>query len=398
VRILVVSQYYPPEPVPIPAEVAHDLAAKGHSVRVLTGFPNYPAGSIFDGYRQCWRARETDGTVQVQRVPLFADHSQNPIRRLANYTTFALSSASARAFARGVDVVYVYATQMTAGLGPWLWRLTGGAPYVLHVQDLWPDSVLGSDLVRSGRVSRLIRRVLEPWLRSVYGRAGAVVGIAPTMVRTLVSRGVPEQRAHLVYNWAGTAEGSHHRSSTGTTTVLYAGNVGQMQDLETAVRAAHAARDAGIRLRIVGDGSLRERLVALSAELGSSNVEFLPPVPREKMPQMYADSDFGLVSLKDLPAFHGTIPSKLQGLLAAGLPVVSTVPGDVRSFVDAHGVGVTAAAEDAVSLEQAFRAAARLSPDERQQMAEAARRAYTDFFSREAGVAALEEILLSISK
>src|SRR5690606_15800752 len=115
-------------------------------------------------------------------------------------------SSTARRLTSGVDVVYVYATQMTAGFGPWLWRKTGGPPYVLHVQDLWPDSVIGSSLVESGAKGRLIAGALRPWLRSAYRGATATIGIAPTMVKTLTERGVPRDRAHLVYNWADNIE------------------------------------------------------------------------------------------------------------------------------------------------------------------------------------------------
>ena len=121
---------------------------------------------------------------------------------MANYVSFGLSAATARSFAREVDVVYVYATQMTPALGPWLWRLTGGAPYVLHVQDLWPDSITGSSLVKGGLGARVVDAALTLGSPSVYRHAAAVIGIAPTMVETLIKRGVDRRKAHLVYNWA----------------------------------------------------------------------------------------------------------------------------------------------------------------------------------------------------
>ena len=127
-KILVVSQYYPPEGVTIPAEIAQGLADKGHDVRVLTGFPNYPSGKIFPGYKQSWRSKEFDGQVSILRVPLVTDHSTSALRRMINYLSFALSSATARNYAKNVDVIYIYATQMTPAFGPWLWRKLGGAP------------------------------------------------------------------------------------------------------------------------------------------------------------------------------------------------------------------------------------------------------------------------------
>lgn len=402
-KVLVVSQYYPPEAVPLPADLAHGLAARGHSVRVLTGHPNYPGGKIFPGYRQRWRRRENNGKVEVCRVPLFADHSQSAVKRLLNYASFALSASTARRFGKGADVIYVYATQMTAAFGPWIWRLTGGAPYVLHVQDLWPDSIVGSTLVEgTGAGRRVIGAALTPWLRSVYRRAAAVVAIAPTMVSTLVERGVPRDRAHLVYNWADAVTPSESllpevRESP-RAEVVYAGNVGDMQDLATAVRAAAAASDGGVNLTIVGDGVARESLRQLVTELGADNVRFEDPVPRERMPEVYAKADFALVSLKDMPVFRGTIPSKFQAVLAAGIPVISTVQGDVRRFVEESGVGLAADAESIGSLEETLRSAASLDAASRDRMSTRAREVYDSHFSRDSGMSRLEEVLSAVVK
>jgi colanic acid biosynthesis glycosyl transferase WcaI len=399
-KILIVSQYYAPENVAIPSTLARSLAAKGHRVSVLTGYPNYPEGRLFDGYRQRWRAREADGTVDVLRVPLWIDHSQGAVRRILNYASFGLSAATAFAFGRDADVIYVYATQMTPALAPWLWRVFGGAPYVLHVQDLWPDSIAGSSLV-SGRAARTVNAALTPWLSSVYRRAAAVIGIAPTMVQTLIERGVDPRRAHLVYNWAdeqplagAATEPPRQRGAS----ILYGGNVGDMQDLETAVRAAHQARDAGVTLTIVGDGVALPRVRAVAEQLGSTNVTFLGRVPPEQMGAYHRSADYALVTLKDLPAFKGTIPSKLQTALSHGRPVITTVQGDVRTLVDELGVGFTADAEDAEALESAFRRAAALAGPARTDMAERARSAYSGRFSLEAGIAAVEQVLQGASR
>lgn len=401
-KVLIVSQYYPPEAVPLPADLAQGLSSRGHQVKVLTGFPNYPAGKVFAGYRQRWRSVEKSGAVEIHRVPLFADHSQSALKRMLNYFSFAFSSATARRLSRGADVVYVYATQMTAGFGPWLWRITGGRPYVLHVQDLWPDSIVGSSMMTGGTKERVISGALGPWLRSAYRRASAVIGIAPTMVTTLVSRGVSAERAHLVYNWADAGEPVVKPldavSSSPRAEIVYAGNIGDMQDLGTAVRAAHAAADAGVVLTLVGDGVVKADLQALVGELGAGNVRFEDPVPRDRMPEIYARADYGLVSLKDMPVFRGTIPSKFQAVLSAGVPVVTTVQGDVRHLVDDGEVGLSADAESVASLEAAFRAASALPADERAAMARRGREMYDTHFSRESGISSIEELLSAAAK
>lgn len=210
-KILFITQYFPPEKATITSTIAQAMVDRGHEARVLTGFPNYPDGKIFEGYSQRWRQREKFGDLDVLRVPLYADHSLNPVARTANYASFGLSAATARAFAKDVDVIYLYASQMTPALGPWLWRMFGGAPYVLHVQDLWPDSITGSSLVGSSRAGKTIDAVLNPWLKSTYQRAAGVVGIAPTMAETLISRGAPADKTSVIYNWADENEPVEHK-------------------------------------------------------------------------------------------------------------------------------------------------------------------------------------------
>lgn len=399
-RIVEITQYFPPENAYIPEGVAVGLARRGHQVRVITGFPNYPAGELFPGYQQRWRQHEHHDGVDVLRVPLFIDHSQSPLRRMVNYLSFGLSSAFAGRFGRGQHVTYVYATQMTAAFGPWLRRGFGGAPYVLHIQDLWPDSITGSSLVSGGRAG-LIGRLLEPWLASVYRRASAVIAIAPTMAQTLCDRGVPDEKLTVVYNWA--AEGIAPAPEApgrepSETVVLYAGNVGDMQDLGTAVRAVHAAADSGVRLVIVGDGVTLPALRDLVAELGCTNVDFVDRVPVTEIPRFYAACDFALVSLKNLPVFAGTIPSKFQAALAQGVPVISTVPGDVRALTTELQVGLVADPEDVPSLTDALRRAAAMSVAERTELRRNARRAYEQTFSMDAALDAISEVLSAVAR
>lgn len=398
-KVLVITQYFPPESALLPYSVAKGLADTGHQVRVITGFPNYPTGRVFDGYKQQWRQREVIDGMDVLRVPLWADHSLNSVKRMLNYATFGVSSASARRFARGADVIYVYATQMTPALGPWLWRMIGGAPYVLHVQDLWPDSITGSSLVEPGLKARLMSGILNLWLTSVYRRASGVIGIAPTMVETLIRRGVDSSKAHLCFNWA---PGPADRAAGGPMpemtdregcSIVFAGNVGDMQDLETVVYAAHRARDTGLQVTIVGEGVALPRLQQVADGLGCGNVEFRKRVPREEVARVYAKTDFSLVTLKNLQNFRGTVPSKFQASLAYGVPVITTVQGDVRGLVEQLDVGFTADAESVESLEAAFRRAAASTAEERQSMAARARRAYAERFSQSAGVKAIEGIL-----
>jgi len=404
-RILIVSQYFRPERVSIPVTLADELSRRGHEVEVVTGWPNYPEGEIFPHHRQRVRHTERQGDVTVHRVPLVISHSTSALGRLLNYASFAMTSSLRLRTGRRADVVYVYATQMTAGIGPALWKRLFGTPYVLHVQDLWPESITGSGMVH-GRASGLIRRVLTPWLASSYRRAGHVVAIAPSMLAMLRSRGAEPSASSVVLNWSphdvvdDRPEVSEQLDvSRPGTTFVYAGNLGELQDLSVLIEAFSLCSDVpDVELVIAGAGVLEAELreqVTLQAEARVTFTGRLDPV---EMQDLNARSDFQFVTLKGLEIFRGTIPSKLQNSLAAGVPVITTVHGDVSDLVGGEGLGFTAPPSDAAALAAAIRRAASTTAAERTAMASRARRFYERHMSEEAGVSAIEKILRAVSR
>ena len=287
---------------------------------------------------------------------------------------------------------------MTAAVAPHFWRITRRTPYVLHVQDLWPESITDSSLIKSSVVGRVVSGILSPWLSAVYKHSSAVIAIAPTMRNMLASREVDENRLHTVFNWAEDSDDPTTPTSlirpAGGMCVTYAGNLGDLQDLETVLEAARLVLDlVGFRIILVGTGVAEIGLRQQAAEKSLTNVEFRGRVAPTEMHLIYAESDFQLVTLKDIPIFRGTIPSKLQGSLAKGVPIITTVAGDVTVMVEDEGVGLTAPPENPVALAKAFRAAYLMSADDRTELGRRARALYLRSMSAQAGVDAIETIL-----
>jgi colanic acid biosynthesis glycosyl transferase WcaI len=397
-KIAIVSQYYKPENARIPNGIAQSLAERGHEVRVVTGYPNYPEGRLYPGFRQRFVHHEDDGEVRVRRVPIVVSHSQNAIARFANYASFAFSSLAAGRFIRDADVIYVYATQMTAAFAPSIWRRSKGIPFVLHIQDLWPESVTGSSMIRGGLGKRVVETALRPWLSSIYRGSAEIIAIAPTMHQMLMERGVIERKLHVVLNWHdGNVIASPRRGAVlaSSLAIVYAGNLGELQDLETVVRAAAKVKDLpGFVLTLVGAGVAMQGLKRLVRELDATNVEFRGRVPHSEMGEIYAASDFQMIPLKDLDIFRGTIPSKFQGSLANGVPVITTVAGDVSDLVRAHGVGLVSAPGDVEELAAVFRSAYALPPEARREMGVRAQSYYESEMSMFRGINRIEEILV----
>jgi colanic acid biosynthesis glycosyl transferase WcaI len=153
-----ISQWYEPESgsAAHPAAIARALVARGHEVQVLTGFPSYPQGRVHSGYRMSLRLDEVREGVRVLRVPDLPSHDGNPLRRAASLTSFAASATAQVGWLRDVDVCLVYLTPATVGAAAMTLRATAGVPYVLYVQDLWPETVTASGFIGNPRLTRAV--------------------------------------------------------------------------------------------------------------------------------------------------------------------------------------------------------------------------------------------------
>jgi glycosyltransferase involved in cell wall biosynthesis len=406
-RIGIVTQWYPPEPAFIPASLAAELVGRGHHVRVLTGFPNYPTGKLYPGYRQRWNHTETVDGVTVRRVPLYLSHDGSGVRRAANYLSYGVSSSVAGLrYLAGSDVVYVYLTPATAFMAAAVLTKLDQVPAVIHVQDVWPESVTESSMAPAGLAGRLVDRSLHAAMRAVYRMSAGVAVIAPSMRDLVVSRGADPSLTHVVLNWADeklfrpVAPTEAARRDIGyrdRCTIMYAGTMGPFQNMEASIRAAAAVADVA-DLVLVGSGVEEDAARRLASELGADNIRFLGRRPPSEMAALTGAADFQLVTLRDLPIFRGTIPSKLQAALACESPVIVSVPGDCAELVESHGVGLACPPDDWFALADRFRQAAKLSAAERMEMGLRAGMVYRTLMSQRTGVDQLEEMLTAAAE
>ncbi|MBM0227278.1 MULTISPECIES: glycosyltransferase family 4 protein [Micromonospora] len=400
-KIGILSYHFPPEPAFIPGSLAEELAARGHEVRVLTGFPDYPGGHVYPGWRQRWRHQTRSERLTVRRVPRYAGGDGSAGARMASWLSFAGSVAlTGRRYLGDVDALYVFQLPAVTFAAAGLLRLLGRVPTVLHVQDVWPeeDPSRSVDSRRwSGRMGTTLRRL--------YSEADGIAVSAPSM-RDLVSDGGADPgRVRIVLNWTDerifqpTEPGRAARRlirRDGRCVVMHAGTIGVRQGLETAVRAA-AALDDRMDLVLVGSGAEERRVRGLAAELRADNVRFVERRSPLDMPELYAAADYQLVMLRDLPELRGMVPGKLQAALSCASPVVASAGGDTVELVERARAGLSCPPEDWAALADRFWLASAIPPPARVDMGRRGREAYLREMSLRAGVDRIEQMLYDVA-
>lgn len=357
-RIIILTQWFDPEPTFKGIVFARELVRKGFDVEVITGFPNYPGGKLYPGYRVKPFQREIIDGVTVTRLPLYPDHSQSTYRRILNYASFAASSLIyGLFFAKRADVIYAYHPPLTVGVVAALLRLLRRMPVVYDIQDMWPDTLKATGMLNNERLLKLIG-----WLcRWVYRRVDHIAVLSPGFKRLLIERGVSEDKIDVIYNWA---DEQSLAQPTGILPpgfpgpenfrVLFAGNMGRAQALGTVLEAAQVLErlHKKISFVLVGGGIEVSNLQRQAADMRLSNVYFFPPVPMNEIGTLLSSADLLLVHLRKDPLFQITIPSKTQAYMAVGKPILMGVDGDAAELVATAKAGLTFSSENADQLAQ----------------------------------------------
>lgn len=405
-RILIVSQYFWPESFVING-IARSLALKGHNVTALTGKPNYPEGKIAAGYRAWGIQQELYAGVEVIRVPLIPRGNGSPWRLALNYLSFIFSGtvlAPLTLRRLQYDVVFVYVpSPLLQALPAVLIARLKSAPLVVWVQDLWPESLIATGFVKN----RWVLKAVEILVRYIYRRADSIL-IQSEAFRDPVTRLAGDPRKVRYY--PNTAQPSH--GETGKLveselvsqlrkcfSVVFAGNLGTAQSLETILFAAECLKaQPEIQFFIVGSGSRGAWLAHEVDRRKLANVVLVGRLPNAEMPAVFAAASALLVTLADSPTLALTIPSKLQAYLAAGRPVIASLNGEGAKIVTDAEAGFACPAGDAEALAAAVLKLYGLAPDERNRMGSNGCRYFEEHFEPSKRLQELIKHFQSISR
>ena len=405
-KVLLLTSSFPPEvrsQSTLMHELALDLAVAGHQVTVVTGVPRY---NLPDGVRERYKrrlfARETVGGVEVLRLPVFPVPRRVPLLRGLEQLLIAITYAFGSLIKGRPDVTLVYSPPLPLGLSAYVVSKLYGAPFILNVQDIYPQTAIDLGLLKNPALIAMAERME----RFVYRRASMITTHSEGNREVLGDKGVAPEKVVVIPNWVDTEQIRPEQRSNGFReshalgdkfVVSFTGIMGFAQGLETVLNAAHILREhQDILFLMVGDGSLKDVLVAQARELGLPNTKFLPMQPQKEYPHVLAASDVSLVSLGSRVRTP-VVPAKLMSIMASGRAVVATVPadGDTPRIINEARCGICTPPGDPEALARNILELYR-NPEEATRLGQNGRTYAEAHFSRVRCVAQYEALLESV--
>ena len=366
-RILLLSTYFNPDIAStgvLMSQLAHELTQLGNQVTVITSMPHYDTNRIWKEYRGKLLQQEKNGSLTISRVYVYVPGEKGHFtKRILNYATFNLLSGLTGLFLGRHDVILVSSPPLTNGISADFISRLCGTPFVYNVQDIWPDVVVRAGVLTNPRAIAFFRR-LEAY---VYRRAHTLTVLSEDFRKNLENKGVPSEKIKVIPNFCDTDfvrplqkenPFSKREGLTDKFVVLFAGNMGHSQGLETVLEAARLLEEAPvIQFLIVGNGVAKGALKEYAKELGLKNTRFLTFQSHETVPNMYATADVGLVPLRR-GFTNESVPSKIYSIMSAGRPTIASVDigSDTWNLVRKAQCGFGTEPENPQAMADAIRA------------------------------------------
>lgn len=358
-RIIILTQYYPPE-TGAPQNRLHSLAkyikSSGYEVTIVTALPNYPKNEIFPAYKGKYSVHEFIDEVSVYRTWIFVSASRSVVARLLNYFSFVITSFFKLLQLSKAEWIICESPPLFLGITAVFVSKLKGSKLIFNVSDLWPESAEKLNIV-SSRFLINLSYGLESW---IYKRSFLISGQTQGIVRNITER-FPNKKVvwfpngvdfdffegeHEVIDWRSKLE-----LPSENLIILYAGIIGYAQGLEVIVKAAEKLKSFPVSFIIVGDGPEKDKLVKMASDEKLVNVYFLPNLEKAKMPSLIKSCDAYVVPLRKLDLFKGAIPSKLFEPLAMGKPILLGVEGEAKElFIEQGNAGLFFEPENADEL------------------------------------------------
>ena len=375
-KILVVCQYYYPEPFRV-KDLCEEMAKRGHEVTVVTGEPNYPEGQIYKGYENHAHADEIINGVKVHRCPIIP-RKTGLVFRLLNYFSYPHEANKYIKKLDEFDIVFVNQLSPVMMAEPGIkYGKKHDISVIMYCLDLWPESLVAGGVSRGSAIYKVFHMISKRIYRSVD-----LILITSRMFRGYLTDqfGIEENKIEYLPQYAeGLFEKQEFKKPGEVCDLVFAGNIGEVQSVETIIKAAEKLKDKPVHVHIVGGGTDLERLQGLAINL--NNITFYGRRPLVEMPNFYAKADAMLVTLKADPVLSQTLPGKVQSYMAVGKPIIGALDGETAEVIREAGCGFCGKADDADELVKNIELF--MNCDEKELMGLKARAYYDTYFERQ---------------
>jgi len=354
-KILVICQHYWPENFRV-TEICEALAERGHEVTALVGLPNYPTGIIPEEYRHCQNRHQFRNGVEICRC-FEIGRRPGKIGLAINYVSYMVSaSLKALLKKRDYDVIYAFSTSpVLMSLPAALLRCFTSKKYMIYVLDIWPACLAAMNVGEDS----LLYRFMKPVSRWIYRKADSLIYSSKRFQAYLQSvHHITVDDEHYMPQFADDVFNQvlPPAENNGICHLVFAGNIGKMQSVETLIKAAALLREEPVHWHIIGDGSNYESCMELSASLKlDQQVTFYGRKPLSEMPAYYAMAHAMLVSMRDDISVNDTLPGKVQSYMASGRPVLGSIAGETAYVIEQVQCGFCAPPDDPESFAQIVR-------------------------------------------
>lgn len=346
-NILFLTDNFPPEfnaPATRTFEHCRHWVRLGAQVTVITCFPNFPKGKVFEGYTNKWKQVEHVDGIRVIRVWSYITANSGLIKRTIDFSSFSVTSFLAGLFVE-CDLIIATSPQFFTAISGCVLGFFKRKPWIMEVRDLWPESIRAVEAINSNRLISMLEKV-ELFL---YRNARKVVVVTDSFKKNLTERGISPGKIHVIKNGVELSVFNPIPKNNALAGELqledklvfgYIGTHGLAHGLDFIVRSVRKINDEKIHFLFIGDGAEKANTVGLTKELGLRNVTFLEPVAKNKIQSYLSIVDVALVPLKKSPTFQSVIPSKVFESVAMNIPILLGVDGEIRSIVESYEAGI----------------------------------------------------------
>ncbi len=364
-HILVVSQYFYPEPFRI-NDMCKEWVKRGYEVTVVTGIPNYPEGRFYKGYGWLKKRKETVDGISIIRLPLIARGSSK-IGLMLNYASFMISG---RIFARftkiKADKVFIFeVSPMTQAFAGTVYAKKRHVPCTIYVQDLWPENLEAVARIKNKHILNAVDRMVD----RVYKDCDHILATSPSFKTHLEKRKsvYDTEGKSKVHYWPQYAEDFYKPLKDAerpsdfprdeNLKIAFTGNVGYAQGLQILPKVAKILKDKKLKVDfvIIGDGRYMPEFKAETEKLQVGEYfYFLGRKAATEIPKYLAYSDAGFISFAEDEIFNMTIPAKLQSYMACGKMILASSGGETKRVIEDAKCGVATSQGDADALAMAI--------------------------------------------